>query len=209
MFARRDVLNHTDEIVDRPVALAHAADRQPGPDDRSILARVALVQAIAVDRPVEHALDLGKIGRKIVRVGDVLQRPGDEFIEWVAENAAQRLIGPEPPEVRAKVCDTNRRILERGTEPRLAVGESAPSLDLLVNHLIEKHRATNPAVGGAPRLHRPPHPIDAAVLARKKVLLVSQLLARQHTHMILPPARRQVWKYLVSRTANDLGGVRQ
>src|SRR5258708_28193304 len=105
--------------------------------DPSCLAEIALGKAVAVDRSVEHALDLGKIGREIVWVGDVLQRLGDEFIERVAENAAQRLVGPEPPEVRAEVCNTDRRILERGAEPRLAVGDIAPSPDLFVNPLIE------------------------------------------------------------------------
>ena len=140
-------------------------------------------------------------------MGDVLQRLGEEFIERVAENTAQRLVGPEPPEVRAEVCNPDRCILERSAEPRLAVGEIAPGPDLFGNHLIEKHRATDPAVGGTPRLHRPPHPIDAAVLARKKVLLTSQFLARQHAGVNLSPVRREVGKYLVRRTANDLGGV--
>jgi hypothetical protein len=44
---------------------------------------------------------------------------------------------PEPPEFGVEVCDPDRRILERGPEPRLTVGESAPACDLFGYHFAE------------------------------------------------------------------------
>src|SRR5258708_34922404 len=137
MFTRGNILDHTDAIVDRPVALVHAADSLPAPDDPAVLAQVALIHAIAIDLPLVHELDLGNFGREIVRVGNVLECLLDEFIDWVAENAAQGFVNPEPPAVESDVCDTYRSILERGPEPGLALGESVPSLDLLGNQLAE------------------------------------------------------------------------
>src|SRR5262249_33442847 len=98
----------------------------------------------------------------------------------------------------------HRRILERGSEPRLAVGESAPGRHLLGYDFAEQQRAADPAVGGAPRLHQPPAPVDVAVQTQEWVFLVSQFLARQHAGMDLPPARRNIGEYLVMRTADEL-----
>jgi hypothetical protein len=44
---------------------------------------------------------MSKLVHKIVRVADVAQRLGDEFIDRPAENASQCLIRPKPPEVGA------------------------------------------------------------------------------------------------------------
>src|SRR5262249_47920750 len=139
----------------------------------------------------------------------VLQRLSDEIIDRVAENAAQRLIGPEPPQVWGEVCDTDCRVLERGPEPRLAVGESAPGLDFLVYHFAEQQRAADPAVDGAQRLHEPSPPVGAPSLTKERTLLASQFLAGQHASMNLPPARRNVGEYLVMRTAGEFRGSRQ
>src|SRR5262249_3498420 len=91
------------------------------PDDRAVLAKVASLGVIAVDLSLAHKLDSGKISREIVRIGNVLERLGQEFIDRVAENTAQGSINPEPPAVGSDMCDSNRCVVERGTEPRLAV----------------------------------------------------------------------------------------
>jgi hypothetical protein len=62
----------------------------------------------------------------------IIKRPFDQ-----AENAAQRLVSPEPSEVGGEVRDTDGGILERGPEPRLAVGKSAPACDLFGYHFAE------------------------------------------------------------------------
>src|SRR6266436_9274838 len=58
----------------------------------------------------------------------------------------------------------------------------------------------------APRSHRPPYPHSATVLSRYEVFLPTQFLARQHTVMSIPPARRRLWGYLEKRTADYLVG---
>jgi len=92
----------------------HAADSVPGPDDRAILAHVAFLDVMAVDLSLAHKLDLDKIGREIVRIGNVLERLGKEFIGRVAESAAQGSVHPEPSAVGSDVCHSNRRRVERG-----------------------------------------------------------------------------------------------
>jgi hypothetical protein len=73
---------------------------------------------VALDLSRVHLLHLGKLGCEIILMGDVLQRLGDEFINRVSENSAKRLVGPQPSEVGAKVCNADRRVLERSPEPR-------------------------------------------------------------------------------------------
>ncbi len=51
-LARGNVLNHSHEIVDRPIAFAHAAAGQTDPDDRPVLAQVTFLHAVAVDPTV-------------------------------------------------------------------------------------------------------------------------------------------------------------
>jgi hypothetical protein len=77
----------------------------------------------------------GNAGRWIVRVGDVLERLSREFIGRIAKNAAHRFVDPEPPALGRDKTNTDWCIIERDPEPRLAVGESAPGLDLLGNRL--------------------------------------------------------------------------
>src|SRR5258707_3809282 len=101
--------------------LRTAAGSLPGPDDGAILAHQALVGVIAIDLSLKYKLDPSKIGREIVRIGNVLKRLGKEFIDRVTENAAQGSVDPEPSAVGSDVCDSNRRMVERGSEPRLAV----------------------------------------------------------------------------------------
>ncbi|HKD31778.1 MAG TPA: hypothetical protein VKC66_38460 [Xanthobacteraceae bacterium] len=61
----------------------------------------------------------------------IAERLGKEFIDRVAENAAQGSVHPEPPAVGTDVCDPNCRVVERGPEPRLAIARQS-KLDLLV-----------------------------------------------------------------------------
>src|SRR5262250_818604 len=93
----------------------------PAPDDRAVLAHVALVHVIAVDLSLAHKLDFSNFSREIIRIGNVLERLGKKFIYRIAEDAAQHSVDPEPPAIGSDVCDSNRRIFERGPEPRLAV----------------------------------------------------------------------------------------
>jgi hypothetical protein len=137
MFARGNILNHNYEIVDRPVALTYAADSEPGPDDPAVFAQVAFFHVIVIDLAKAYLLDMSEIGLKIVRVVDVRQRLGQEFVDRPADNATQRLVGPEPPKVRAKVCDADSSVLERRRGPRFALGKSMPHLDLLGDQLAE------------------------------------------------------------------------
>jgi hypothetical protein len=73
----------------------------------------------------------------IVRVGDVPVRRGREFIGRIAEHAAQHFVDPKQPTVKRDMSKTDWCILERDPELRLAVGESAPGLDLVSNYLGE------------------------------------------------------------------------
>jgi hypothetical protein len=131
------------------------------------------------------------------------ERLGRELIGRIAENAAHRFVDPEPPAIRRDMSNSDWCALERDPEPRLAVGESAPGLDLLGNRLGEWHGAANPGVDGAPWLHRPPfHRVRLPWRGNKSFSLASSS-TRQHWTMDLP--RRDV--YLVERTADDLGGL--
>src|SRR5260370_38780464 len=96
------------------MARAHAADGPPGPDDCAVLVQVALIRrVIAVDLVEAHRLKTCNTGREIVRVDDVLERLGCEFISRIAEKAARRFVDPEKPAVRCDVYNTDRRVLER------------------------------------------------------------------------------------------------
>jgi hypothetical protein len=107
---------------------------------------------IATDLSLAHKLDLSDFGREIVRVGNVLERLGKKFIDRVADNAAKGFVDPEPSAVGSGVRDADRRVLERGPEPGLALGESVPGFDLLSNNLAEHQHPPDPAIGGVPRL---------------------------------------------------------
>src|SRR6267378_5215458 len=96
-----------------------------------VLAEVARLHFIAVDLSLAHKLELGEIGREIVRMGNVAERLGKEFIDRVAENAAEGSVHPEPPAVGTDVCDSNCRVVEPCPEPGLAVACQS-KLDLLV-----------------------------------------------------------------------------
>jgi hypothetical protein len=116
--------------IDRS-SFAHAADSLPDPNDRAVLPQVTLVHDVALDLSLARKLDLSNFGREIIRVGNVLERLGKKLIGWPADNAAQGLVDPEPTAIGSGVCDADRRVLEHGPEPRLALGESAPGLDFL------------------------------------------------------------------------------
>jgi hypothetical protein len=99
----------------------YATDSLPGPDDRAVLAHVALLHFIAVDRSLAHKLKLGKIGSEIIGVGNVAKRLGKEFIDRVTENATKSFVHPEQLTFATDVFNSNRRVVESGPEPGLAV----------------------------------------------------------------------------------------
>src|SRR5262249_36131662 len=108
------------KIIDRAIASADAADGQPRPHGRAVLAYVALVSIVTIDLAVARQLESRNAGGEIVRVGDVLERFRREFAGLIAENAAQRFVDPEPRAVSADMRDPDRRTLERDPEPCLA-----------------------------------------------------------------------------------------
>src|SRR6266436_1452859 len=109
----------------------YAADCLPAPDDRAILAHIALLHFIAVDFSLADKLKFANIGREIVRIGNAVERLGKKFIGRVAENAAQGSVHPDPSAVGTYVCDSSCRVVERGPVPGLAVARQS-KLDFLV-----------------------------------------------------------------------------
>ncbi len=93
---------------------------QVDPDKVAVLADVALLHAVRADIAAHHALKLAQIGFQIVRVGNVLEGLGDQFVAAVSDDVAQPLVDPEPRAVEADVRDADGGVLERAAEPRLA-----------------------------------------------------------------------------------------
>src|SRR5579871_1597792 len=72
-FARGNVLHHADEIVDRPVVPAHAADGPVEPDERPVSTQTTLVDAVAADLALAQPLNLRDLGCQIIRVCEILK----------------------------------------------------------------------------------------------------------------------------------------
>src|SRR5262249_35243581 len=86
-FSHRNILNHEDKIVDGPIALAYAAGSLPAPHNPAVLAHVTLLDVIGFDLSLAHKFRLSNVGRKIIRMGDLPERPGTKFIDRMAEEA--------------------------------------------------------------------------------------------------------------------------
>src|SRR5262252_6216956 len=87
-----DVLNDRKEVVHGAVNLAHAAYGKAGPDDATIFANIALLDAVTIGIADESFLQYREIRFKIVRMGDLLEGLGMEFLGGVTEHTGKAVI---------------------------------------------------------------------------------------------------------------------
>src|SRR5262245_36352875 len=176
MLTVGNILNYGDEIVDAAVRAPHATDGETCPDDATILADIALLDAVAIGFADECLVEHREIGRKIVWVCEVSEGLRLEFLDGITKHPGEAVVGAQNCAVATHHRNAHRRIFERSSEAGLAIDKRAPCLDLLRSLLREQKRAANPPIRPAPGDHGPAHPVGAAVLARELVFSLRQLL---------------------------------
>ena len=117
-----DVLHHGDEVVRRSRRRPHQRDGEVAPDDRPVLAHVALVQLVLLNLARQQVPDVVEVDVEVVGMGEVLPGQRREFRPVVAQQVAEPLVDAQPAPLRADVGDADRRALERRAEEPLARG---------------------------------------------------------------------------------------
>jgi hypothetical protein len=120
-LARRDVFDRGNQGTRFAAFLPHQRHRRGRPEDRPVLADVALLDDTAVDFADEHAPHLIAIGSDIIRMGIVLKCPGQHFALAVTEHFAEFRVHPQPVAIECNDGDTDRRLLENGPEAAIAL----------------------------------------------------------------------------------------
>ena len=137
-LALLNVLDDGNEVLGGPTRVADQRDRQQYPDQRPVLAVVALLQAVGRDLARQELLDIGEVRLEIVRMGDVLEGLGKKLGFAIAQHLAQATVDPQPGAVEANHGDSDRRQFERGSKPLLAFGEGELGPFTLVDIVLQR-----------------------------------------------------------------------
>ena len=105
LHAIGDVLNLVDEVMRFAGLQPYQGAAQLRPHHAPVLADIALVGLIGIDRPCQHPAHLGGIGVAVVRIGDRLNVGGKQLAFAVADDVAQGGIDREPAAIR---CNQRR-----------------------------------------------------------------------------------------------------
>ena len=114
--ALRRVLRMRDEVRRAAVLVADHLGADMRPDDRAVLAHVALVALEAVDRPADRGRDERRVVGKVLTMGDVTVRPPEQLGSVIPEHATVRVVDLQPPAVELGDRHPARRTVKRRTQ---------------------------------------------------------------------------------------------
>src|SRR5262247_1725755 len=126
MLTVGNVLNYGDEIVDAAVRVPYAANGEICPDDATILADIALLDAVAIGFANECLVEHREIGRKIVWVCEVSEGLRLEFLDGITKHPGEAVVGAQNCSVATHHRNADRRIFERSSEACLAIDKRPP-----------------------------------------------------------------------------------
>src|SRR3989454_1769284 len=170
LLARRDVVEKRDLVLRLAggAALDHHGERYP--DDRAVLAQVALLDAHRIDLPGIQAGALRVDHVDVLGMRDLPAREAQQLVLGIARHFAQAPVDPDKAPVHADVRDPRPRQLEGAPEPLLALAQrsrGALRLGDVLHHRDEVARLAAPA---AHQRARDSHPDARAVLAQQLLL---------------------------------------
>ncbi len=88
LAAGGQILDLGDVVARRAVRIVDTRNHQLDPDDRAVLAKIALVHSIAGDQPVTHLSHQLQVGVQVVLVGDGLEVQGQQLFARIADQRA-------------------------------------------------------------------------------------------------------------------------
>jgi hypothetical protein len=118
-----DVLDLADEVDRGAVTCADERDAQEDPDQVAPLVEVPLLHLVRPNLAVQHLANETEVGFEVLRVGDVLKRPGEQLVVRVADELAERVVHPQEAAVGANQRHADRGEAERAAELLLALAQ--------------------------------------------------------------------------------------
>ncbi len=119
----RDVLEHCDGVLGLARRVALEREAQVDPDERAVLADVALLHRVTGQFSPKESGIVFKLGRQVFGLCEVLERLLDQLLARIADDLAEALVDAEQATVGILVGDADGGVLERAAEPRLALPE--------------------------------------------------------------------------------------
>src|SRR5437588_5873067 len=119
LLARRDVVEKRDLVLRLAGGIALDHHRERYPDDRAVLAHIALLDAHRIDLPRVEARALRVDHVEVLGMRDLSAREAQELVLGVAEDLAQAPVHPDKATVHPDMGDPGARQLEGAPEALL------------------------------------------------------------------------------------------